>query len=226
MGMRDGRRRLAMLVALVDAGAVASVGVAALVVDGAWLGLAVCVAVAAAVVAHWAVLTGPMLGREPAATSALTWYELAARALGKAARAGVPVAVMLMHVDGWRPLRHRIGLDGCVRVLGAVAEALRGQVGDDDLVGQFDGDADFAVLLIGVDRQGLVPVVDRLREAVRGLAVELDGETVRGLTVSVGCATFPDNARTLSELVLAADNAMFAAKVYVGDQVRVSRMQA
>ena len=59
--------------------------------------------------------------------------------------------------------------------------------------------------------------------AVRSVELEVDGQpaVTIGLTASVGGAVYPDNGQRLDELMLAVDNAMFAAKTYVRDQFRL-----
>ena len=218
---------------LVDVASLAVAGLAVVVLAGVWLWFAAVVVVGAALAAHWAVLAGSLpCGRwwgvrRPAVNSAIEWYDLAARAVAGAARSGAAVGLVVLHLDGWRPLRHRIGVAGRGRVLGAVAAGLGDQVRPGDLEGQFDGHGDFVLLLPGVDEAGLAALVERARAAVRAVRVDVHGPAgviaVRGLTASVGCARYPVNASNLYDLILAADNAMFGAKVYVSDQVRVSR---
>jgi diguanylate cyclase (GGDEF)-like protein len=106
------------------------------------------------------------------------------------------------------------------RVLSSVAEALRAEVRDNDLVGRFGGE-EFVIMLpghdgAGYDRTELEAVADRIRRRVDALDVEVatpDGPlTVGDLSVSVGGATFPDDAADLSGLLEVADSALYAAK--------------
>ena len=68
----------------------------------------------------------------------------------------------------------------------------------------------------GYDRAELEAVADRIRRRVDALGVEVataDGPlTVGDLSVSVGGATFPDDAADLDGLLEVADSALYAAK--------------
>jgi hypothetical protein len=68
----------------------------------------------------------------------------------------------------------------------------------------------------GYDRTELEAVADRIRRRVDALGVEVstpDGPlTVGDLSVSVGGATFPDDAADLGGLLEVADSALYAAK--------------
>ena len=106
------------------------------------------------------------------------------------------------------------------RVLMSVAEALRAEVRDNDLVGRFGGE-EFVIMLpghdgAGYDRVELEAVADRIRRRVDALGVEVataDGAlTVGDLSVSVGGASFPDDAADLDGLLEVADSALYAAK--------------
>jgi predicted signal transduction protein with EAL and GGDEF domain len=68
----------------------------------------------------------------------------------------------------------------------------------------------------GYDRAELEAVADRIRRRVDALDVDVataDGPlTVGDLSVSVGGATFPDDAADLDGLLEVADSALYAAK--------------
>jgi diguanylate cyclase (GGDEF)-like protein len=113
-------------------------------------------------------------------------------------------------------------------VLKAVADTLRGQVRDYDVVGRFGGE-EFAILLPGATEPGALTVGERIRGAIAGLVVTvpLDGmhADVDGLTVSIGCAVHPSAGDTLEKLLLAADTALYRAKS-AGRNCVVSSTQA
>jgi len=128
--------------------------------------------------------------------------------------------VLILDLDHFKLVNDRHGHLAGDRVLSSVAEALRAEVRDNDLVGRFGGE-EFVIMLpghegSGYDRAELEAVADRIRRRVDALGVEVataDGPlTVGDLSVSVGGATFPDDAADLDGLLEVADSALYAAK--------------
>lgn len=72
------------------------------------------------------------------------------------------------------------------------------------------------MILMDTTLDGALEVAERIRAGVAGLDL---GGPDRGLTVSVGVATFPDDAALMEELVNKADWAMYLAKRQGRDRV-------
>jgi len=152
--------------------------------------------------------------------NAAAWQDRADRVLQRAQRAQGSAAVLILDLDHFKLVNDRHGHLAGDRVLSSVAEALRAEVRDNDLVGRFGGE-EFVIMLpghegSGYDRAELEAVADRIRRRVDSLGVEVatpDGPlTVGDLSVSVGGATFPDDAADLDALLEVADSALYAAK--------------
>ncbi len=152
--------------------------------------------------------------------NAAAWQDRADRVLQRAQRAQGGAAVLILDLDHFKLVNDRHGHLAGDRVLSSVAEALRAEVRDNDLVGRFGGE-EFVIMLpghegSGYDRTELEAVADRIRRRVDALGVEVttpDGPlTVGDLSVSVGGATFPDDAADLDGLLEVADSALYAAK--------------
>ena len=63
----------------------------------------------------------------------------------------------------------------------------------------------------GTNRRGARKGAERVLKAVRAMRIPLEGGEF-GFTLSVGTATYPDDAATREELVRLADRALYAAK--------------
>ncbi len=99
---------------------------------------------------------------------------------------------------------HAVG-DECLRVM---ADVLRAQVRDNDIVGRLGGE-EFGIFLVEAPIEAARIIGDRLSE---GATVNLDGvETVVNITASVGAAEMPANDN-LNEVLTRADLAMYEAK--------------
>jgi diguanylate cyclase (GGDEF)-like protein len=132
----------------------------------------------------------------------------------RASRKSDPVAILLVDVDGMKLYNdshgHAAG-DSCLkRVAGALQGALTRAT---DVVARYAGET-FAVILPGAESEEAHRQGERLRQAVRDLAIPFENPGVAEvLTVSVGAASIRPAAEILhSELVAAAEDALYRAK--------------
>jgi diguanylate cyclase (GGDEF)-like protein len=150
------------------------------------------------------------------------WHARAERAVTRLGRGPGSAAVLVLDLDHFKAVNDTYGHLAGDEVLAAVADALRAEVRDGDLVGRFGGE-EFVILLAArsgrAEADALAAtriVADRIRRRVASLTVGLetpDGPlTVAGLSVSVGAAVRPDGHGDLRTLVHAADTALYAAK--------------
>lgn len=132
------------------------------------------------------------------------------QALGAAARAGLPLAVLLMDLDHFKyvndTLGHRIGdllLKEVARRLQTVVRRAT------DTVARLGGD-EFAILLAGAS----IGEAQRLGEAIlRALEAPMTlEEQIVDIAASIGIATCPDHGSESSTLLRCADVAMYEAK--------------
>jgi diguanylate cyclase (GGDEF)-like protein len=127
----------------------------------------------------------------------------------RAARFAEPFALLLLDVDRFRELNEAVGHVRGDAVLRDVASLLLREVRGVDLVARYGGE-EFAVVLPRAGAAEAEEAAERLRAAVAGSAFE---EAPGGrVTVSVGAAWCPGDARDVATLVDAADAALFAAK--------------
>ncbi|WP_232662117.1 GGDEF domain-containing protein [Pseudonocardia sp. TRM90224] len=159
--------------------------------------------------------------------NAAAWHREAERELRKVTRKSDLRAVLVLDLDHFKMVNDTHGHVAGDHVLAAVADALRAEVRDQDLVGRFGGE-EFVVLLAGLEHgeRDLSVVAERIRRRVAGLRVEIptaDGPlTVAGLSVSVGGAVHPRDGADLRSLLQLADAALYTAKRAGRNVVRMS----
>ncbi|MBI3315951.1 MAG: GGDEF domain-containing protein [Candidatus Omnitrophica bacterium] len=125
-------------------------------------------------------------------------------------RFGFKVSFLMIDVDFFKKFNDLYGhLVGDV-VLKQVADTIRRNIRELDLVGRYGGE-EFGAILVETDAAGAFLIAERIRLAVAQRAFRAYDELLR-VTISVGCSTFSKKNDDLSLLVDAADTALYEAK--------------
>jgi diguanylate cyclase len=99
-------------------------------------------------------------------------------------RVGVPLSALLIRIDGYSRLVSRHGEAAAHAVLGVAARSLRAADREMDMVARYDTST-FAIALPNTGVPEALGVAERMRKAVAGSSMPLDGENLE-LTVSAG----------------------------------------
>lgn len=132
------------------------------------------------------------------------------RAVAASARDRSKLSLLLMDLDHFKKINDSSGHAAGDEVLQRLAKRLQGAFRGADAVVRFGGE-EFVVLLHGSDGDGATAAAEALRQAVQEVALPLTCN-LRRLTASVGIAVYPEDGRSLDELLAAADRAMYSAK--------------
>jgi diguanylate cyclase (GGDEF)-like protein len=127
--------------------------------------------------------------------------------LSRSARSGEPVTLLLGDIDRFKPLNDMYGHIAGDDALEAVGAALRGGCRAIDTAGRIGGE-EFALLLPGASCVDGFEAAERLRAAVSMIS-RPDGDP---LTISFGVVEHPTHGLGWSDLMKAADRALYAAK--------------
>ncbi|MGR6469187.1 GGDEF domain-containing protein [Rhizobium sp. PAMB 3182] len=130
--------------------------------------------------------------------------------LGKAADERRPFSLIAMDLDLFKAVNDRYGHTAGDAVLKDIANRLRDRIGKQGLVGRLGGDEFMAFLDGVIDRDEVMAIATGL---VRDAQVPVlhDGVILQ-VGGSAGAAIFPKQAQSVRELVLLADEALYAAK--------------
>ncbi|MDP9240949.1 MAG: GGDEF domain-containing protein [Actinomycetota bacterium] len=141
------------------------------------------------------------------------WHKIATAELSRAERLRTPLGILMIDIDDFKSINDTYGHMNGDRVLKAVSRAIKQQVRGYDLVGRFGGE-EFVVLLPGIDAAEIAHAAERIRHRIAHLQVDLDEGKLapNTLTCSLGGAVYPESAKSLDRLLLAADTATYAAK--------------
>jgi diguanylate cyclase (GGDEF)-like protein/PAS domain S-box-containing protein len=146
-------------------------------------------------------LTDPLTG--------LANYRLLLNALDseikRSNRTGRPFAVLLLDLNGLKKINDLHGHLVGSRALCRVANILQIHCRAVDTAARFGGD-EFVVVLPETEREAAQHVAKRISGELRN-----DGEQP-SVSVSVGAAVFPEDGKTIDELLAAADRALYRQK--------------
>jgi diguanylate cyclase (GGDEF)-like protein len=154
-----------------------------------------------------------------------TWEREAEIELSRSIRTNQPMAMAIVDIDHFKRVNDTYGHLVGDRVLRAVADVLRGQLRDYDKAGRFGGE-EFVLLLAQADQDDASRIAERLRVRIGGMAVPVDDRPdspVVQVTISIGVSAMERGMnRELTDLLAAADSAMYEAKQAGRNRVCVS----
>ncbi len=133
---------------------------------------------------------------------------------------GTPFSLLIMDLDGFKAFNDESGHEAGNSLLAYIADSLRSVCRDTDEVFRYGGD-EFALILPGTEGSGALEVAARIGRAIRGLGA--DGRGSKGISCSVGVATFPTDAADQRDLIIAADRACYAAKRAGRDRIATAQ---
>lgn len=135
--------------------------------------------------------------------------------LARSRATGRPVSLALVDVDRFKSINDQYGHVTGDEVLRRVVACLQAEIREEDRIFRYGGD-EFVVLSEGMPHSAAIASAERMRLAVhRSLAQE----TSAAATISVGIATFPNDAGNIRDLVAHADAHLYKAKRQGRDQV-------
>jgi diguanylate cyclase (GGDEF)-like protein len=145
--------------------------------------------------------------------SAFAWQQEAAVQVTRANRTRSPVAVAMVDIDHFKQVNDTYGHLAGDAVLAGVAAALSGGLREYDLAGRFGGE-EFTLLLPDTDANEAMRVAERLRVILSRIAIPAQGGDGQDphITVSIGVAALVPGISDLTELLAAADAALYRAK--------------
>jgi diguanylate cyclase (GGDEF)-like protein len=139
--------------------------------------------------------------------------ELLPTEIMRATRYDYPLSLLILDLDSFKEFNDLHGHPAGDIRLKEIGELLRENVREPDIAVR-DGGEEFAIILPNTSKRGGIRLAERLRSIAESRAPEPypDNLPIAGYTISIGVATFPDDASSLSDLLLAADNAELTAK--------------
>lgn len=144
------------------------------------------------------------------------FLEHTAKVLEAAAHVKAPVSLLMADLDNFKPFNDEHGHQAGDLLLQEIARLIRGCVRASDMVARYGGD-ELALLLPKATKAEAEAVARKICQQI-----EENCQTV-GVTISVGLAQFPADASSREDLIAAADELLYRAKEFGGNQVSLFR---
>ncbi|MCR4431384.1 MAG: sensor domain-containing diguanylate cyclase [Tepidanaerobacteraceae bacterium] len=140
-------------------------------------------------------------------------YDELERQANRVKNNGGVFSFIIIDIDHFKSFNDLYGHLTGDEILQNLAQVLRNNVRENDVVGRYGGE-EFAVILPGISSMEALGIAERIRQAVEKTEF---ARTVLGqslyITVSAGVASYPDDALSVDDLVKKADSALlFGAK--------------
>jgi two-component system, cell cycle response regulator len=143
-----------------------------------------------------------------------------AREVDRAARFGRPLSLLMLDLDHFKQVNDAHGHQVGDAVLVQVADRIREQVREVDVVARYGGE-EFVVVLPETGEEGAQHLAGRVCESIRGRPLHTAAGDL-SVTISIGVAVYPEHGDSPASLVRGADQALYAAKANGRDHWRLA----
>jgi diguanylate cyclase (GGDEF)-like protein len=133
-----------------------------------------------------------------------------------------PLALLMFDIDKFKNVNDSFGHSAGDVVLKKLAEIVQKNTRSSDLVGRYGGD-EFMVLMVlmaSSNKDSVLAYANQLRENIASTGIMVPGnDTPIHLTISGGLAMCPADGQSTTELLRAADHALYEAKRNGGNRI-------
>lgn len=146
--------------------------------------------------------------------------EFVDREIHRGERYNPPLSLAMIDIDDFKQYNDQHGHEAGNETLAAIAHLLTGSLRKVDVAARYGGE-EFALILPSTTKEAAYRVCDRARATIESHAFAVSRNETASMTVSIGIATFPGDARVAGELIRRADSAMYVAKAQGKNCVRL-----
>lgn len=142
------------------------------------------------------------------------------RELHMLGRRNAPLCVVMLDIDDFKQCNDTFGHGTGDTVLCEVALTLREHLRKSDISCRYGGD-EFVLVLPDSSVADTQARLEEIRTSLKGLKIRSGEKALGTITMSAGIAQTPAHGTTASELLRAADEAMYSAKQAGGDRIAI-----
>ena len=140
------------------------------------------------------------------------------RELHMAQRRNAPLSVVMLDLDGFKQFNDSFGHGPGDSLLREFGRVLREHLRKSDLSCRYGGD-EFVLVLPDSSTADTQERLEQIRIFIKGLPIQYGEQVLGMITLSAGIAQTPEHGTTASELLRAADEAVYTAKRAGGDRI-------
>ena len=131
------------------------------------------------------------------------------------------VSLLFLDIDHFKNYNDTLGHPSGDEALRRLGKVLKNTVRDEDIVSRYGGE-EFCIILPGIAKKDMIPLGERIRKKIEIIKFYKEEVQPLGkLTISLGGAAFPDDAKNIDELIQRADDALYTAKNFGRNQIRL-----
>lgn len=134
-----------------------------------------------------------------------------AEEIERARRYHYPLSALMLDLDNFKQINDAYGHVIGDIVLQQIAQRLKGALRRTDFLARYGGE-EFIVLTPQTTADRALILAERLRRTVAESLIQVADNLLLHVTISIGVAVFPEHAQNESELIQAADSALYKAK--------------
>jgi diguanylate cyclase (GGDEF)-like protein len=133
-------------------------------------------------------------------------------------RYGQPFSLIIIDIDYFKKFNDTYGHQAGDAVLKQVAQTLKKNSRTTDIVCRYGGE-EMGIILPNTNSQDALYNANRIRQAIEERPFQLNATETGKVTISVGVATFPQDAENAQDLIEKADKGLYYAKEHGRNQV-------
>lgn len=141
--------------------------------------------------------------------------------VGRVKRYGIPIAMTVIDLDGFKAINDKYGHGGGDAVLRGYAEHVLSIFRHHDMVARYGGE-EFAVILPNTNREGALRALQKVQGQVGAVICTYNGQRFPIPTFSAGLAEYR-HGETLSDFIERADAALYNAKRLGRNRIEFAR---
>lgn len=130
--------------------------------------------------------------------------------LARAERYKEPFSLLLIDLDRFKIINDNYGHAAGDKVLKSFSGLAKQVARETDLLARWGGE-EFILLLTNTDAIRATHIAERLRTTTEETTITVNQQNIR-VTISIGVASYPDDGKSIEELISRADGALYEAK--------------